>query len=113
MAASKALAKLIQDAQQQVALQAVSLAESGGSPRKAASLRQTKILHSTEEKKCISGEYLQIHQLKAEAGEIRCISTEFTSNSTASVGIHARTGWQVLGTGTTTTYSREEPMGVC
>ena len=54
MAAAKALAKLIQDAQQQVALQSVSLAESGGSPRKAASLRQTKILHSEEEKKCPS-----------------------------------------------------------
>ena len=58
MAAAKALAKLIQDAQQQVALQSVSLAESGGSPKKAASLRQKKILHSEEEKKCPSGELL-------------------------------------------------------
>ncbi len=55
MAAATSLAKLIQDAQQQVAVQSVSLAESGGSPRKAASLRRTKILHSEEEKKCPSG----------------------------------------------------------
>ena len=56
MAAATSLAKLIQDAQQQVALQSVSLVESGGSPKKAAALRRTKILHSEEEKKCPSGE---------------------------------------------------------
>ena len=56
MAAAQALAKLIQDAQQQVALQSVALAESGGNPRKAAALRQAKALHSEEEKQCPSGE---------------------------------------------------------
>jgi hypothetical protein len=67
LAAAKALAKLIQDAQQQVALQSVSLAESGGSPRKAASLRQTKILHSEEKKTCPSGELFLTFQIKARA----------------------------------------------
>ncbi len=62
MAAATSLAKLIQDAQQQVALQSVSLEESGGSPKKAAALRRTKILHSEEEKKCPSGEPLSHRQ---------------------------------------------------
>ena len=66
MAAAKSLAKLIQDSQQQVALQSVSLAESGGSPRKAASLRRTKVLHS-EEKKCPSGESLPVRRVIVRA----------------------------------------------
>ena len=79
MASARALANLIQDAQQQVALQAVSLVESGGSPRKAASLRQTKILHSKEERKCTSGEPFYTHQLNAGSGE--CVKIPMVSPS--------------------------------
>lgn len=56
MAAAQALATLIQDAQHQVALQSVALAESGGSPKKAAALRKAKALHSATETGCPSGE---------------------------------------------------------
>ena len=62
MAAAKSLAKLIQDSQQQVALQSISLVASGGSPKKAASLRRTKVLHR-EDKECPSGGSLPVRQV--------------------------------------------------
>ena len=65
MAAAQALATLIQDAQHQVALQSVALAESGGSPRKAAALRKAKALHSVTETGCPSGELFNVGPGKA------------------------------------------------